>query len=199
MVWKFLTQSLESHDCYGVTNYRQLDWIFSSLFMLAAKTISKVSSKTFTGSTSEADCLFSCKYISATAESMSESGPHSNEFYPKEGVVTVGVLAVTYFGLKVNGLLSCINRDIFRAFFVYDLGTCFPGRSLDTYHGFAMREVSVNSTSLYETNWLSIKGFSCLFSHRSHIYWFLDEETRCVFPTYWYKNKWISEFCRTNP
>ena len=65
-----------------------------------------------------------------------------------------------------------------------------------TYHGFAMREVSVNSTSLYETNSFSIKGFSSLFSHRSHIYWFLPEETKCVFPTW---NKWISEFCRTNP
>ena len=68
-----------------------------------------------------------------------------------------------------------------------------------TYHGFAMREVSMNSTSLYETNLLSIKGFSCLFSHRSHVYWFLPEEIKCVFPTYWLKKKCISEFCRTNP
>ena len=29
--------------------------------------------------------------------------------------------------------------------------------------------------------------------------WFLPEETKCVFPTYWSKNKWISEFHRTNP
>ena len=68
-----------------------------------------------------------------------------------------------------------------------------------SYHGYAMREVTVNSTSLYETNKFSIKGFICLFSHRSRIYWFLPEETKCVFPTYWKKNKWISEFCRTNP
>ena len=61
-----------------------------------------------------------------------------------------------------------------------------------------MREVSVNPASLYETNEFSIKGFSCLFSHRSHIYWFLPEETKCVFPTYWSKNKWISESRRTN-
>ena len=27
----------------------------------------------------------------------------------------------------------------------------------------------------------------------------LTEETKCVFPTYWSKNKWISEFHRTNP
>ena len=61
-----------------------------------------------------------------------------------------------------------------------------------------MREVSVNPTSLYETNEFSIKGFSCLFSHQSHICWFLPEETKCVFPTYWSKYKWISEFRRTN-
>ena len=74
-----------------------------------------------------------------------------------------------------------------------------PSQYSRAYHGFAMKEVSVNSTSLYETNWFSIKGFSCLFSHRSHIYWFLPEETKCVFPTYWKKNKWIFEFRRTNP
>ena len=59
-----------------------------------------------------------------------------------------------------------------------------------------MREVTLNSTSLYETNKFSIKGFSCLFSHHSPIYWFLPEEAKCVFPTYLYKNKWISEFHR---
>ena len=32
-----------------------------------------------------------------------------------------------------------------------------------------------------------------------YIYLFLPEETTCVFPTYWSKNKWISEFHRTNP
>ena len=41
-------------------------------------------------------------------------------------------------------------------------------------------------------------NFSCLFSHRSRIYCFLPEETKCVFPTYWSKNKWISEFHRIN-
>ena len=70
---------------------------------------------------------------------------------------------------------------------------------VNAYHGYAMREVSVNSTSLYETNQFSIKGLSCLFSHRSRIYWFLPEETKCVFQTYWSKNKWISEFHRINP
>ena len=48
-------------------------------------------------------------------------------------------------------------------------------------------------------NQLVFKGFSCLFSHSSCIYWFLPEETKSVFPTYWSKNKWISEFCRPNP
>ena len=48
-------------------------------------------------------------------------------------------------------------------------------------------------------NQLVSKGFSCLFRHRSHIYWFLPEETKCVFLTYLPKNKWISEFRRTNP
>ena len=76
----------------------------------------------------------------------------------------------------------------------------WPIRSLRcrrlSYHGYAMREVTLNSTSLYETNKFSIKGFSCLFSHHSPIYWFLPEEAKCVFPTYLYKNKWISEFHR---
>ena len=56
----------------------------------------------------------------------------SDEFYPKEGVPTSGVLAVTCFGLKINELPSCIARDIFRALFVDDLSICFRGRSLDT-------------------------------------------------------------------
>ena len=73
---------------------------------------------------------------------------------------------------------------------------CMPQLS---YHGYAMREVSVNFTSLYDTNSFAIKCFSCLFSHRSRIYWILPKERKCVFPTYWSKNKLISEFCRTNP
>ena len=35
--------------------------------------------------------------------------------------------------------------------------------------------------------------------HRSHTHWVLPEETKCVFPSYWWKTKWISEFRRTNP
>ena len=48
-------------------------------------------------------------------------------------------------------------------------------------------------------NQLIFNGFSCLGSHCSHIYWFLPEKTKCVFPTYWLKKQWISEFHRTNP
>ena len=44
------------------------------------------------------------------------------------------------------------------------------------------------------------KASNVFFSHRSHIYWFLPEETKCVFPTYRLKkNKWISHFRWTNP
>ena len=56
----------------------------------------------------------------------------SGEFYPEEGVPTGGVLAVTFFGLKINELPSCIARDIFRALFVDDLAICFRGCSMDT-------------------------------------------------------------------
>ena len=56
----------------------------------------------------------------------------SDEFYPEEGVPTGGILAVTFFGLKINELPSCIAKDIFKALFVDDLAICFRGRSLDT-------------------------------------------------------------------
>ena len=56
----------------------------------------------------------------------------SDEFYPEEGVPTGGALAVTWFGLKINELPSCIAKDIFKALFVDDLAICFRGRSLDT-------------------------------------------------------------------
>ena len=36
-------------------------------------------------------------------------------------------------------------------------------------------------------------------SHRSRIYWFLPEETKCIFQINWSKNNWISEFHRKNP
>ena len=89
-----------------------------------------VSSETFTGLASEADCLFLCQNISGTGES--EWTTLSDEFYPEEGVPTGGVLAVTCFGLKINELPSCIAKDIFKALFVDDLAICFRGRSLDT-------------------------------------------------------------------
>ena len=43
------------------------------------------------------------------------------------------------------------------------------------------------------------KASVVFFSQHSRIYWFLPEETKCVFPTYWQKTKWISESHRTNP
>ena len=55
----------------------------------------------------------------------------SDEFYPEKGVPTGGVLAVTWFGLKINELPSCIAKDIFKALFVDDLAICFRGPSLD--------------------------------------------------------------------
>ena len=91
-----------------------------------------VSSGTYIRLGSEADCRFSCLSISETTEFGSESGTHSDEFYPEEGVPTGGVLAVTCFGLKINELPSLIAKDIFRALFVDDLAICFRGRSLDT-------------------------------------------------------------------
>ena len=92
-----------------------------------------VSSETFTGLASEADCLFLSQNISGTGESESELGQHSDEFYPEEGVPTGGVLTVTCFELKINELPSCIAKDIFKALFVDDLAICFRGQSLDTH------------------------------------------------------------------
>ena len=56
----------------------------------------------------------------------------SDEYYTEEGVPPGGVLAVTWFGLKINELPSIIAMGIFRALFVDDLAICFRGRSLDT-------------------------------------------------------------------
>ena len=80
---------------------------------------------TLTGLASEADSRF-------LYQNISEFGPHSDEFYPEEGVPADGVLAVTWFGLAINELPSCITMDIFRALFVDDLVICFRGHSLDT-------------------------------------------------------------------
>ena len=48
----------------------------------------------------------------------------SDEFYPEEWVPTGGVLAVTWFGLKIDELPSIIAMDISRALFVDDLAIC---------------------------------------------------------------------------
>ena len=88
-----------------------------------------VSSVTYIGLASEADCLLSCLSISGIAEF---GNTLSDEFYPGEGVPTSGVLAVTCFVLKINELASLIVMDIFIVLFVDDLAICFRGRSLDT-------------------------------------------------------------------
>ena len=70
--------------------------------------------------------------ILGTAEFEVSLEPHSDEFYPEEGVPTGSALAATYFGIKINELPSHIAMDILRALFVDDLAMCFCGRSLDT-------------------------------------------------------------------
>ena len=102
-----------------------------------------VSSRTYIGLGSEADCRFSCLSISETAEFGSESGTHSlMNSNPEEGVPTGGVLAVTCFRLKINELPSLIAMDIFRALFVDDLAICFRGGSLDTIERHQQQAVS---------------------------------------------------------
>ena len=80
-----------------------------------------------------------------------------------------------------NILLQRSNMNVFHEQINGDSWVVQP------YHGYAVSEVSMSSTYLYETNQFSI--FSCLFSHHSYIYWFLPEETKCVFPTYWQKRQ----------
>ena len=77
----------------------------------------------------------------------------SDEFYPKEGVPTGAVLAVTCFGLKINELPSVIAMDIFRAPFVDDLVICFRGHSLDTIESHL--EPAVNAIQ----EWATRNGF----------------------------------------
>ena len=98
-----------------------------------------VSSETYTGLASEADCLCSCRNISGTAESESELGPHSRMNTTQRKVfqlVASWLWHVLDWRLMscplVLELPSCIARDIFRALFVDDLSICFRGRSLDT-------------------------------------------------------------------
>ena len=106
------------------------------------------------------------------------------------------------FNRSIHGMFICsiliytistrswISKHVHNSFRMYILDI--------TYHGFAMREVSVNSTSLYETNSFSIKGFSCLFSHRSHRYWFCLKKLNVFSQNIGQKTKGIFEFRRTN-
>ena len=126
-----------------------------------------VSSETFTRSASEADCLFLSQNISETAESGSELGPHSDEFYPEKGVPTSGVLAETCFGMKINELPSCIARDIFRALFVDNLSICFRGHSLDTIESHLQQAVN----SIQE--WATRNGFRFV-AHKCRVIHFTE-------------------------
>ena len=87
----------------------------------------------------------------------------SDEFYPKECHPTGGALAVTCFGLKINGLPSCIARDISIALFVDDLSTCFRGCSLDIIEAYLQQAVS----TMWE--WATRNGFR-----------FADEECKLI-------------------
>ena len=91
-----------------------------------------VSSETFTGLASEADCVFVSEHLRDRRIRVKIGTTRSDQFYPEEGVSTGGVLAVTCFGLKTNELLTCIARDVFRTLFADDLAICFCGRSLKT-------------------------------------------------------------------
>ena len=97
-----------------------------------------VSSKTFIGLASEADCLFSSQNISGTTESRSELEHYSlmNSTQPETGVPTAGVLAVTFFfQLKINEMPSSIARDIISALFLLPVDLfiwVLPGHNKET-------------------------------------------------------------------
>ena len=55
----------------------------------------------------------------------------SNLFENEEGVPQGGVLSVTLFGIKINGIAEQIDDRLLKALFVDDLSTCFRGRSMD--------------------------------------------------------------------
>ena len=154
-----------------------------------------VSSETFTGSASEADCLFLSQNISGTAESESELGQKSDEFYAEEDVPTGGVLAVTCFGLKLNEL-PCIARDIFRALFVDDLSICFRGCSLDTMERHLQQAVN----SIQE--WATRNGFR-FAAHKCKVMHFTAPRVRIQRPPLWglethlcqWRSQWSSLVC----
>ena len=99
----------------------------------------------------------------------------SDEFYPEEGVPTGGVLAVTCFGLKINGLPSCIARDIFKALFVDDLAICFRGRSLDTIERHLQQAVNAIQ------EWATRNGFR-FAAHKCKVIHFTAPRSRAQRP-----------------
>ena len=66
------------------------------------------------------------------------------------------------------------------------------------YHGYAMREVSVNLPLYMKPISLQSKA-SVVCSVIAAVFIEFCLQKLNLFPTYWSKNKWISEFCRTNP
>ena len=78
----------------------------------------------------------------------------SDEFYPKEGVPTGGVLAVTCFGLKIKELPSLIGMDIYRALFVDDLAICF--RRLAWHHRKTSTAGSKCHTGMGNKEWVQV-------------------------------------------
>ena len=78
----------------------------------------------------------------------------------------------------------CYNEAKLFVFYLY-LNTCHSIAAQSfaynlEYREYAMKEFSMNSTSPYETNQFSTKGFSCLFSHHSLIHWFFPEEINVI-------------------
>ena len=101
----------------------------------------------------------------------------SDEFYPEEGVLTGGVLAVTCFGLKINELPSCIAKDIFKALFVVDLAICFRGRSLDTIERHLQQAVNAIQ------EWATRNGFG-FAAHKCKVMQFTAPRSRAERPSH---------------
>ena len=90
-------------------------------------------------------------------------------------LTTDHVLAVTCFGLKINGLPSCIARDIFKALFVDDLAICFRGRSLDTIERHLQQAVNAIQ------EWATRNGFR-FAAHKCKVIHFTAPRSRAQRP-----------------
>ena len=134
------------------------------------------SSKTFTWSASEADCLFSCQNISGTGESESELGQHSLKNSTQRKVFQ---LAVSWLWHVLDWrLMSCplvFTKDIFKALFVDDLAICFRGRSLDTIERHLQQAVNAIE------EWATRNGFR-LAAHKCKVIHFTAPWSRAQRP-----------------